>query len=247
MRALPLLLISSVWLVASSCPPHPDLDGTREGAVRLTVNRSLDGVLDCAANDCADWFRSTTPEQGTLNVLVRALAGGPAIRRFAVVLQDASGNALDRSQNFGGTEVKLSAPVSAAEYYFAVAANDPQDPLSYSITAEFVPLPPPPPPPEPRFETLRAAVLEVEGWGTDPQAVLIELGRRDGMQPGLRGRLVNGEATIGEIVIDEIYPEGSRARVAGGVRSPVTSKTRAEIDVPIESGEDLETEGDSPE
>jgi hypothetical protein len=78
-------------------------------------------------------------------------------------------------------------------------------------------------------------VLEVEGWGEHTQAVLIEFGSNHGIRRGLRGRLIQDGSTIGEVVVEQVYPDGSRARVDGPLLAPVTSKTIVEIDVPVEA------------
>jgi hypothetical protein len=92
------------------------------------------------------------------------------------------------------------------------------------------------PEPEPQFRTQTSAVLEVEGWGEDSQAVLIELGRADGIQAGLRGRLIEEGEVIGEIVIEQVYPDGSRARIDGTLVTPVTPSTTVEVEVPVGEG-----------
>ena len=128
-----------------------------------------------------------------------------------MLLEDAVGRPIDRADNFGQSDVRLSGSVRASSYYIAIAANDSPEPLLYTVRTEFEPLPPPPPKPEPRFEPHPTAVLEIIGFGDNPEAVLIELGAGQGMRRGLRGRLLTDERESGEIGIDEVYSDGSRA------------------------------------
>lgn len=239
--ALPLLLLAALGVLACRTPPPPDPDGTRVGALRIGLDRSHDDVLDCERNDCADWYRTAARERGTLAIEVTTARGTAPAPAFDVVLEDAAGNPLDRARGTGEAEVRVSSPVGPEAYFFAVRAGASRETLRYRVRTRFEPLPPPPPPPpppepEPRFETLSVSVLEVEGWGDDTRAVLLEHGADRGLERGLRGRLVDGGETIGEIVVEEVYPEGSRARVEGALLSPVTPQTVAEIDVPLRSG-----------
>jgi hypothetical protein len=55
------------------------------------------------------------------------------------------------------------------------------------------------------------------------------------MRSGFTGRLVDKGVTIGKLVIEQVYPDGSRARVDGVLSAPVTHETVAEIDVPTGS------------
>ena len=78
-----------------------------------------------------------------------------------------------------------------------------------------------------------AEVLEVDEPG-NPEAVLIGIGRDAGIQKGYRGRLVADGETLAPVVIETVYPEGSRALIDGPLRGPITPGARVEIDVPVE-------------
>ena len=109
--------------------------------------------------------------------------------------------------------------------------------------------PPPPQEPEPpKFETHSSAVLESVGYGRDTVAVLIGSGQKLGMQVGFRGKLFDDGKEIGSVVIETVYPDGSRARVEGALSSPVTHATIARIEVPVGLGlgdsEPEDSEGD---
>jgi hypothetical protein len=76
-------------------------------------------------------------------------------------------------------------------------------------------------------------VLEVEKkGGAAATNVLIDGGRRDALRAGLRGRLVDGQRTLGRVVVVEVFEEGSRARVEGPLSGDITPETVAEIEVP---------------
>jgi hypothetical protein len=79
-------------------------------------------------------------------------------------------------------------------------------------------------------------VLEVEGRPGDPRSVLISRGERDGIRPGLRGRMLQDGEEIATVEIVDVYPDGSRARIDGTLRAPITPDTRVEIDVPLDDG-----------
>jgi len=49
----------------------------------------------------------------------------------------------------------------------------------------------------------------------------------------MRGRLVEGGKTIAAIVIQDVYPDGCRARIEGSLAGQITPHTTAEIDVPL--------------
>jgi hypothetical protein len=107
--------------------------------------------------------------------------------------------------------------------------------VGYSLRGAFkpAPAPPPPPPPAPRFETRRAAVLEVEGERTQQQSVLLDVGEAAQLRPGMRGVLLDAGKKLGQVVIVNVYPDGSRARVDGALAGPITPRTVAEIQVPL--------------
>src|SRR4029453_12678483 len=72
-------------------------------------------------------------------------------------------------------------------------------------------------------KTRRWTVLEVEKkGGAAATSVLIDGGRRDALRTGLRGRLVDGQRTLGRVVVEEVFEEGSRARVEGPLLGDIT-------------------------
>jgi hypothetical protein len=226
-------------LVLACPPPPPDLDGEPDGARALVPGRSWEDVLNCGRpQDCADWYRLSIPEAGTLTVRVRSNTGTRPSERpgdFGVRLQGEQGM-LGQGSSGGGRKVELVGDVSGAVYHVEVRALDSGAELAYEIETSFEPAPPPPPPPPaPRFETLESGVLEVEGRGEHPETVLLEKGSDDGLRPGQHGRLIDGEFELGEIVIEQVYPEGSRARIVGALSRSVGPDTTAEVTVPLGS------------
>ena len=91
------------------------------------------------------------------------------------------------------------------------------------------PAPSPPPAAEPAAEPVMSDVLEVERQGRVPVAVLIEAGAEEGIRPGLAGELVEGDQVIGKLEVVDVYPEGSRARIVGGLAASITLDTRARV------------------
>jgi hypothetical protein len=230
---------------AAMCPkPAPDLDGEPGAARLLEIGTTQADQLHCAAGDCQDWYRVQVPGQGDLTIEVRSPISSVADRVLVFALADGRGNQLHRatvSQTEGDASITWQA--NAGFYMVRVEArDDARAPLPYELTVEFsappppLPPPPPPPPPEPRFETLQAELLEVEGDFSKPDAVLIDQGEQAGIRPGLTGRLVNGEDIIAIIEIIDTYPDGSRARV-DDLSGPILPETRVEIDVPIDEGQ----------
>ena len=121
-------------------------------------------------------------------------------------------------------------------YLVGIGAPEKSRPFRYEVLASFEPEPPrlvAPPPPRPRFESISAEVIEIEGRPGDPHAVLIDRGRSDGMRPGLRGRLLENGEEIATVEIVDAYADGSRARIEGSLQAPITAHTRVEIDVPV--------------
>jgi hypothetical protein len=74
-----------------------------------------------------------------------------------------------------------------------------------------------------------AEVLELEQEGGEPVYVLLDAGEPQKVRVGMRGRLHEGAATIGEIEIIEVYRDGSRAKLLGGLSGEITIDTAAEI------------------
>jgi hypothetical protein len=159
-----------------------------------------------------------------------------------VELRDEQGEVLDSAGGDASAETVLAQEVGAGAFFVAVTCAKGDVTLPYRVRVSFEPEAPPPappepaappPPPPPAFETRSGAVLEVVGRGTEAGAVLIEVGATQGIAPGQLGRLVDDGREIGRIVVEEVFPDGSRARIDGALSAPVTGRTTAEVEVPV--------------
>jgi hypothetical protein len=72
-------------------------------------------------------------------------------------------------------------------------------------------------------------VIEVERAGGEPIAILLEAGTSQGVKPGQSGELIESGQVIGRIEVVDVYSAGSRARIVGGLSSPITLDTRARL------------------
>ena len=228
-RALGMLVVA---LLAGCAKPPPDLDGEPGGAIALPLGQVHADTLACKKGDCADWYRVAVPGPGKLSVEIDPAGGKEGGAGVAARLVDPNGAALAQAD---GTSPKLHSEVSEGALLVQVTPASPDAELGYEIVARFKPAPPPvaAKPPEPRFETRTAAVLEIEGERTDHIAVLLDAGEGAKLVPGPRGRLVDHGKTIGAIVLQDVYPDGSRARVEGRLAGQIGPHTTAEIEVPI--------------
>jgi hypothetical protein len=228
------LVCLAALAVLTGCakPPPPDPDGHAEGAVTLSLGQKHDDSLACKKGDCADWYRIEVPGPGELTVEVGRGAEGVSLAGLDTRMVSADGAALaEATGDSSASARKLHSEVTPGPVLVSVAATDPQAELAYSIRAKFTPAPPPKPP-EPRFETRRAAVLEVEGRAGAQMFVLLDAGEDAQLRAGMRGKLVDGGKSLGSIVIQDVYPDGSRARIDGVLAGSITPRTVAEIQVP---------------
>jgi hypothetical protein len=74
-----------------------------------------------------------------------------------------------------------------------------------------------------------AEVLDVEEEGGAAAFVLIDAGAPQRVAEDMQGELKEGGRSIGQIVIVEVYTDGSRARVVGDLDGEVGIDTVAEI------------------
>jgi hypothetical protein len=250
--------IPTLVVLLLGCAVEPPPHGNAGGALALAWDRSHGDDVNCARKDCERWFRVAPQEKGDLLVDVRAATASGNPPRYTVQLVDDDGTELALEASSGQpAAVEFGRPVAPRSYLLKLGAEPGVRAFDFSITVGFEAAPPPPPPPEPEpepeFETHTTHVLEAEGYGQDTAAVLIESGARHGMQVGFPGRLVEGDREIGRVVIEQVYPDGSRARVQGTLLAPVTHATLAEIEVPrglsrqIESLEDLLGDPNAPD
>lgn len=228
-------LVALAALAGCAKPPPPDPDGRLEGAIPLPLGQKHAGALACKQGDCADWYRIAVPGDGELSVEVSRGAEGVALAGLDARMVDADGATLAEAVGDSGARSRrVHSSVTEGAVLVSVAASDPEARIAYSIRAKFTPAPQPPArAPEPRFETRRANVLEVEGRAGAATFVLLDAGEGAELRAGMRGKLVDGGKSLGAIVIQDVYPDGSRARVEGPLAGAISPRTVAEIEVPI--------------
>jgi hypothetical protein len=229
-------------LLLAGCALTPPPHGRMQGALPLEWERPHVDTLNCKRGDCERWFRAEVTGPGYLSVDVRALpATGQESPPFAVGLASEARD-VARAASEGRPAVQLESRVTPGGHLVSIVAAPDTRELDFSVRLHFRPAPPRPPPPptrpppppraeEPRPKIHRSAVLETEGSGSD-LALLIESGERHGMRAGMRGRVLDAAGEIGTVVIEQVYPDGSRARVEAPLRREVTHETVVEIEVP---------------
>ncbi len=234
----------ALLVLTLACRKPPDPDGVlgQANLLRLGASRADELRCDRGTGDCADWYTVQIDERGELAALVEGRATGKGTETLTVELRDEQGDILDSKGGEARGETRVSQAVEPGAFFVAVTCAKGETALPYRVRVSFEPEPPPapapvpeapPPPPEPRFEIRSGAVLEVEGREAGG-AVLIEVGAAQGIAPGQLGRLVDEGREIGRIVVEEVFPDGSRARIEGVLAAPVTARTLAEVEVPVE-------------
>lgn len=250
---------ASVVLLWTGCAtPAPDPDGEPGSATLLSLNSARRDQLDCRRSwvrraffrergDCSDWYRIRLPARGDLFLDAKTPEADAAASPYTLTLNSGRNQRLGEANDVGGGRKRMHWKASAGHYLLAVTAPPRSRLLRYELLARFEPEPPPAAP-EPRFEQLNSEVLEVEGRPGDPRSVLIGRGERDGIRPGLRGRMMQDGEEIATVEIVDVYPDGSRARIDGTLRAPITPDTRVEIDVPLDNipGRGVRTAPDEP-
>lgn len=242
-RAVGELVRARVLIVAISlgmgagCALTPPPHGYPTGALEIGLSSSYRDQINCPREDCERWFRTRLVKRGDLSVVVDASKRVLALR-YSVRLMDAQGAKLiARKDNAGEVRVQIDRDLAPATYLIGVVSDPDGQAFDFRLQLAFEPAPPPPAaPPAPKFEIHSSAVLESVGYGRDAVAVLIESGAKKGMQVGFRGKLIDGGNQIGSVVIEQVFPDGSRARVVGTLSSPVTHATMALIEVPAGLG-----------
>jgi len=243
------LALCSAGIVAAAAgcqsPPPPDPDGEPGQAVVLQLDTPTSDRLFCREGDCADWYRFQIQARGDLRIELKA-EGDTAGRPLGLELADGRAEPIEQVPASAGSAT-LRVAAKPGYYMLRVdSRDDAKTPLPYEITAHFTPEPPPPKPappppppkpPAPKFRTVEGQVLEVEGAGGETRTVVIDCGQQEGIAAGQRGRLLEGDKQIATVEVVESYPEGSRVRIDGPLVAPVTAHTRAQIDVPVSSGQ----------
>ena len=228
--------------LAVTCQAPPDPDAEPAGAMPLALETWHRDALDCTrrVGDCADWFAFATPGPGSLRIDLAKMADEQETPEFSLVVGDASGALALEEANAGRTRLLLRYPADEGRYSdggrHTLAVRTPEEgdgAFAYELRVSFVPKPLPRRPPAPRFEAVRAALLEVETGPDGGEAVLIDKGSRAGIARGQKGRLLQDGKKIADIEILDVYPDGSRAAIRGALGAALTPATVAEVDVPL--------------
>jgi hypothetical protein len=238
------LAVCAVGCVSREPAPPPDADATQETSRAISYASPHADRLDCrkgGSGDCADWFNFQPTAPGTLRLVV-VPAPAPAGEApgapvpFELTVADETGNVVGRAVA-GAEPAAVSLEVRDPQVFYASVVVPPGTrSQAYQLTFESqLRAAPPPVPAPPTGKTQRWTVLEVDKrGGTAETRVLIDGGRRDAIRNGQRGRLVDGQRTLGRIVVIEVFEEGSRARVEGPLSGEITPETVAEIEVPAD-------------
>jgi hypothetical protein len=206
-----------------------------------------EAALHCRKNDCQNLYQVVMTRSGSVKVTVNAPAD-PALPDFTLELQDRDGHVIAEDRKLMKRPREVIRGLTPGLYVVAIKGRDTRDDrLSYKVRYDLVKkgtkkakrrskakakpkrtVAKPPPPPAPR-NWIGSEVLEVERQGGEPVAVLLEAGTSQGMKPGLRGELVEGDKTIAQLEVVDVYAEGSRARIIGALTAPITLDTSARI------------------
>lgn len=211
----------------------------RANAPDLVVAQPREDLLHCSKGQCANLYRLVVETKRRVRVQADAPAD-PRLPDFSLVLEDRNGNVVADDRKANQRPRRITETLEPGLYFVRILGQGKnQDRLSYKLVANQVSSRPAR---RPRTAAPRAApriapapvfvdsdVLEVERAGGEPIAVLIEAGTSQGMAPGLAGELVDGGEVIGKLEIVDVYAEGSRARIVGGLKAPITLDTRARV------------------
>jgi len=231
--------------IAVACAKPPvDPNGELLMATPIEVGELHSDELACERrkNDCTDWFKFVVADKGDLAVTVLVDASPDADNAVSVELRDKQGTVIDQA-SVAGPETRIATRIARGTYFVTLGTLGKQA-VPYRLRTSFDDAPavsakPPkskpkrPQPPKVRYETRTGNVLELEDEGGS-SAVLLGIGEAQGIRAGQEGRLVEGGRELAAIVIEEVFPDGSRARIRGELSAPITPRTKAEIRVPLE-------------
>lgn len=248
MRAIVLVVSLGVFAAcALTPPPH----GYPTGALYVDPTESYRDQVNCPRKDCERWFRTRLAKRGNLSVAVDASTRALALRYSVRLMDSRATQMLAQKANASEARVQVGRDLAAGTYLIGVISDPDGQAFDFRLQLAFRPAPEAPKaPPPPAFEIHSSAVLESVGYGQDAVAVLIESGEKAGMRVGFKGKLIDDGKEIGSVVIERVYPDGSRARIDGRLSGPVTHATLALIQVPAGLGlgdaVEQETDPDQP-
>lgn len=216
----------------------------RKEASDLVSGQWREDALHCDRGRCAILYRVVLERSSTIVVEADAPAD-PLLPDFYLVLEDPEGRAIGDDREAQKRPRRFVRTLEPGLYFVRVAAQTKDDDqLSFKVryrpevekrvrskprpSKPTAPKPTAPaPPPSPTY--MESEVLEVERDGGEPVAILLEAGTSQGVKPGQAGELIESGQVIGRIEIVDVYAAGSRARIVGGLRSPITLDTRARL------------------
>lgn len=227
-----------------------DTYATREEARPLVPGKWHRDFLHCEDGECKDWYMVNVDRPAQLRIDVYS-AAVPGLPDYVLRLEDSNRQQIAKVGATGQSPRQIRQEVDPGLYLVLVESADPNGVrLEYEILADLrdppkpapqthrpapqapARRPPPPPPPRPEPVWVDAEVLEVERNAGEPAFVLIDAGKPKGLRPGHTGQLVENGRAIAEIEVKEVYEAGSRARIVGPLRAPITVETKAQIAVP---------------
>jgi hypothetical protein len=229
------LAIALVMLLGSGCGwwANRKQEKARSAAPLLSLDRWEQGVLHCGRGKCSVWYKLNL-SQATRIVFEAEAPADANLPDFGLSLHDLAADELAVDRLAHRRPRRIDKKLAAGLYYLHVFALDEIDiQLAYKLRAKKYRAPrrakkkaaPKPPPLVP----VSAEVLEVERTGGEPAAVLLGAGTRQGVAVGQRGELVDGEQVIGQLEIVDVYEDGCRARIVGGLTAPISLDTSAKI------------------
>lgn len=234
LRAALLLAVAAILLSNVGCGwwSNRKQVKARAAAPLLSLDRWTQGTLHCGRGVCDVWYRINLAKERRLVFE----ADGPAdanLPDFALSLHDSAADELAVDRVAHRRPRRIDQMLEPGLYYLHVFALDKSDiQLSFKLRAKDYRRPqrakkkaPRPPP----LVALPTEILEVERSDGEPSAVLLDAGSDQGAALGQRGELVEGGQVIGQLEIIDVYPDGCRAKIVGGLTAPISLQTSARI------------------
>lgn len=233
-RLAALFFAAGVASHCSSCPKDPDASPHTARPLELEDAQPPD-TLECSSSifrepgpDCIDYRRVAVERDGTLEIRVAPRPGARPPAPYRVTLLGEDLRAIARETGAPGDSVLVSTETTGGTYYAAVAVQ--RGALDYEILAHLeIPVVVIP---EPQFRTVVATVVEFEEVAGE-QLVVLAGGEEEGLRPGQKGQLLDGERVLAEVEVVRVFTGGSRARIQGRLAGVASAEARAEFQVPV--------------
>lgn len=228
--------LSVVWVAGCRHLPA-DPDGRPDGARPLELGNAAHDSMKCDEGDCADWYTIEVDQKTTVTIQLDPDAGAAWDVDVELIVYDSVGTVIDNVKTEGKPSLAVRPELAPGKYYIAVGSGTGANPVPYTLLAREEKKAAPATAPAPgkkapagksaKVEVKRGSVLEISDGG---RAVLLDIGKSQGIKVGQKGRLLTAGAAVAPLEIVEVYPEGSLARVSGDATAEANST--AEIDVP---------------